>query len=727
MTHVPTPPGLLRTLDAQGICTLTLDQNGRNTHVIDDAFIAELAAHLDWLTAPEAAGVRGVLLRSAKTNFLVGADLFALQKLCASAPTLPADALVARLATLTHQLRRLETCGKPVACAIEGPALGGGLELALACHWRVASDHAAVQLGLPEVQVGLLPGGGGTQRLPRLVGIAAALPLLLEGRTLKAAEAFERGVVDELAPHGKAQAQARAWLLSGKASAVARWDAKSYKFPGACGAMDPRAVQTFVGAVAMTRAKTSGNYPAPQAILSAVFEGSVVALDAALAIETRHFARLFQEGTAARMIRTLFINKGRADRLVRRPAGQPPTALRSIGILGAGMMGAGIAYVAAQAGLGVVLIDRDEAAAAKGKDHARSLLGKAQARGRMGEDEAAEVLARIHSTAQYTLLADVQLVIEAVFEDRAVKAEVTRRAEAAMPADAIFASNTSTLPITGLAEASARPTQFIGIHFFSPVDKMPLVEVIRGRQTSDRALAVALDFVKALKKTPIVVNDARGFFTTRFVSTYILEGQALLLEGVPPALIDNAGRLAGMPVGPLALADEVALDLSYKIRQQWKQDLGNAYLAHPGEAVNDVLVVGHGRHGRKNGKGFYDYPADGGKKTLWPGLAELFAPCTPLPALQSIQQRLLAVQALEAVRCLEQGVLTHADDGDVGAVFGLGFSPFTGGPLSMIEAIGPREFVARCQALAAVHGARFAPPALLLDMADRGVLAFERG
>jgi 3-hydroxyacyl-CoA dehydrogenase/enoyl-CoA hydratase/3-hydroxybutyryl-CoA epimerase len=719
-------PGLLRALDEQGICTLTLDQSGRSTHVIDDGFIAELAAHLDWLTTSEAAGVRGVLLCSVKANFLVGADLFALQDLCAQAPTLPADALVARLAVLSQLLRRLETCGKPVACAIEGAALGGGLELALACHWRVAADDSRVQVGLPEVQVGLLPGGGGTQRLPRLIGIAAALPLLLEGRTLTAAEALKRGVVDEVAPRGRAREQARAWLLSAQASAVARWDAKGYKFPGGGGAMDPRAVQTFVGAVAMTRARTAGNYPAPQAILSAVFEGSVVGLDAALAIETRHFAHLFREGTAARMIRTLFVNKGRADKLVRRPAGVAPSTLNCIGILGAGMMGAAIAYVAARAGMRVVLIDRDEAAAARGKRYAQGLLDKAQASGRLQAKEAAEVLARIHSTAQYAPLADVQLVVEAVFEDREVKAEVTRLAEAAMPADAIFASNTSTLPISGLAEASMRPAQFIGIHFFSPVDKMKLVEIIRGRQTGERALAVALDLVKALKKTPIVVNDARGFFTTRFVSTYILEGQALLLEGVPPALIDNAGRLAGMPMGPLALADEVALDLSYRIRQQWKKDLGSAYVAHPGEAVNDALVVGHARLGRKNGKGFYDYPQDGGRKSLWPGLTQLFPPQAPWPEPQDIKRRLLAVQALEAVRCLEQGVLTHADDGDLGAVLGLGFAPFTGGPLSMIETIGPREFVARCQRLAAAHGARFDPPALLQRMAEQGVKVFER-
>ncbi len=718
--------GIHRAVDEQGICTLTLNQPDRSTNVIDQGFISELSLTLDWLQSLDQGAVCGVLLRSGKPTFMVGADLFALQGLFAQAPTMEPAALCQFLAALSRQLRRLETCGKPVACAIEGTALGGGLELALACHWRVMADGDAVQVGLPEVQVGLLPGGGGTQRLTRLIGIKDALPLLLEGRSLKPAEALKRGVVDEVAAPQQVVAQARAWLLSERASAVARWDVKGFKFPGGAGAMDPRSVQIFIGATAMVQSRTFGNFPAPKSILSAVFEGSIVNFDRALEIETRHFAHLFQDGTAARMIRSLFINKGQADKLVRRPADIANTKFTRIGVLGAGMMGSAIAYVAAQAGIEVVLIDRDEEAAAKGKAYAQTIVTKAQARGKMSAHDANALLDRIVTTCRYEPLFDVQLVIEAVFEDRAVKADVTRKAEAMMAADAIYASNTSTLPISGLAQGSTRPEQFVGLHFFSPVDKMPLVEVIRGEKTGNRALAVALDLVRALKKTPLVVADARGFYTTRFVSTYILEGQAMLLEGIPAALIDNAGRMAGMPVGPLALADEVGLDLSFKIRAQWAKDLGNAYIHHPGERANDTMVLTEKRFGRKNGKGFYDYPSDGGHKQLWSGLDKLFPLASDLPSVDIIKERLMAVQALEAVRCLEQGVLSHADDADLGAIFGLGFAPFTGGPLSMIETLGVESFVKRCQALASAHGPRYQPPGMLQRMAAQGQAGFDR-
>jgi 3-hydroxyacyl-CoA dehydrogenase/enoyl-CoA hydratase/3-hydroxybutyryl-CoA epimerase len=717
--------GLHRTLDEQGVCVLVIDQPGRSNNVIDDHFVEELARHIDWIA--QEATLRGVLLRSGKPTFMVGADLFALQGLCADAPSMPAAELLHLLGGLTRQLRRLETLGKPVACALEGTALGGGLEVALACHWRVVADDPRIQLGLPEVQVGLLPGGGGTQRLPRLIGVANALPLILEGRSLSPQDALKRGLVDEIAPGGEVVERARQWLLGEAATSVARWDAKGFKFPGGGGAMDPRAVQNFVGAAAMTRSKTHGNYPAAQAVLSSVFEGSVLAFDRALEVETRYFAHLFREGTAARMIRTLFVNKGAADKLVRRPQGIPKSELRRIGVIGAGMMGSGIAYAAAQAGLGVVLIDSTAEAATKGKAYAEGPVAKALARGKLSDAEATALLGRIHPTTDYAALGDVQLVIEAVFEDREVKAQVTRLAETAMPDHAVMASNTSTLPIGGLAEVSVRPDQFIGIHFFSPVEKMPLVEVIRSAQTSSGALAVALDFVKALKKTPIVVNDARGFYTTKVVSLYMLEGQAMLLEGIEPALIENAGRLAGMPVGPLALADEVALDLGCRIRRQWKKDLGEQYPHHPGEGAADLLVQGHGRFGRKNGKGFYDYP-QGGKKHLWSGLSELFPRSTQAqPDLEHLKQRLLYVQAIEAARCLESGILLHADDADIGAVFGFGFSPFTGGPLSLIEAVGPRRFVERCTALAATYGARFEPPAALQRMAEVGAGTFARG
>lgn len=721
-------PGIEREVDGLGVCTLTINQQDRSTNVIDDTFIAELSEHIDWLYGTSDEAVKGVLICSGKDNFMVGADLFALQSLLDSVERFTADELFRRLQQFSLVLRRLEKLSKPVVALIDGQALGGGFELALAAHHRILTDQSDSQVGLPEVQVGLLPGGGGTQRLTRRLGIANALPILLEGKSYRADEALRRRMVDAVVPRAEGVKRAKDWLLSSEAVCQAPWDQKGFKFPGGNGAMDPRAVQTFIGATAMTFAKTLGNYPAAQAILSVAYEGSVVSFDRALDIETMWFAKLFQEGTAKRMIRTLFINKGAADKLVRRPPAIALTRCRRLGVLGAGMMGAGIAYVAAQAGVAVTLLDRDLETAGRGKSFAATQLRKLVDRGRLGEAEANEIIERITPGTDYADLKDVDLVIEAVFEDREVKAEVTRRAHENIRADCVFASNTSTLPISGLASVSPTPDQFIGIHFFSPVEKMPLVEVIRGERTGERALAVALDFIRLLKKTPIVVNDGRGFFTTRFVSAYILEGQAMLLEGIPPALIEYAGRAAGMPVGPLALADEVALDLSWKIREQWKKDLGADYVSHPGEVVNDVLVVEHGRYGRKNGMGFYDYLPAGGEKVLWPELGRLFPSrqASLIPTAKELSQRLLLVQALEAVRCLESGVLQHPDDGDVGAVFGLGFAPFTGGPLSWIESIGFQEFMDWSDKAAKTHGDRYRAPVLLQSLVSSGAARFAR-
>ncbi len=534
-------------------------------------------------------------------------------------------------------------------------------------------------------------------------------------------QAKANGLIHEVVPASELLAAAKKWLTSPQAKAVQPWDEKSFKVPGGAGAMNPNAAQTFMAANAMTRDKTFGNYPAAQAILSAVYEGTQVPIDLGLKIEGKYFVSLIRGNVAPNMIRTLFVNKGKADKLARRPQGVPKAKFKKIGMLGAGMMGAAIAYVAASNGIEVVLIDRDPEFAERGKGYAQKLVEGAISKRRMSQVDGDALLNRIVPAVDFALLADVDYVIEAVFEDRVIKADVTKRAEAVIRPGVVFGSNTSTLPITGLAEASSRPDKFIGIHFFSPVEKMPLVEVIRGRRTSDEALAVTLDFVQAIKKTPIVVNDGRGFFTSRFCGCYIMEGEIMLTEGVPPALIENAGKLAGMPVGPLALADETAIDLGWKIHKAAEADLGDAYKPSPAVGVMETMYVKNGRAGRKNGKGFYDYP-EKGQKSLWRGLAGLYPPKPELdwPSLEELKKRLLYAQALDAVRCMEEGVLTAAEDGDVGGVFGLGFAPYTGGPLSLIDTAGVAKFVQECDVLAQKYGERFTPPKLLRDMAAKG-------
>lgn len=697
------------TTDADGIATLCWDMPGRSQNVLNEASCTALFGAIDRVLQDDA--VKGVLMTSAKPDFIAGGDLEWLLN------TGQAAVLLERVTALHRALRKLETCGKPVAVALAGSALGGGLEVALACHYRVAADHPKARFGLPEVTLGLLPGGGGTQRLPRLTGIQKALPLLLEGKRLKAADALKLGILDAVVAPGQEVAAARAWLLAQTGPVQQPWDVKGWKMPGGAVA-SPAVQQVLMAANAMTHARTWGNYPAPQAILSCLYEGVNVDIDTGLAVEARYFVQMVLSKEAKNMIRTLFFSMGEANKLASRPQGVPRRQYGKIGVLGAGMMGAGIAYVAAKAGMHVVLIDRDQAAADKGKGYSQQLVEKQAARGQATPDQAQALLQRIHATADYAQLANCGMVIEAVFEDRALKADVTRKAEAVLAADAIFASNTSTLPISGLAEASARPAQFIGLHFFSPVDRMPLVEVIIGSQTSRATLAQALDFVQALDMTPIVVNDARGFYTSRVFSTYVLEGLALLAEGVAPALIENAGLQAGMPVGPLALTDEVSSELIDRIDRQTRADLGGHYQPRPGHAVA-ARMVQLGRIGKKAGQGFYVYP-DGGAKHLWPGLAELYPRAAVQPDVAQLVERLITVQAVETVRCMEEGVLTSARDADVGAVLGWGFPPFRGGPLSEIDTAGAAAFVQSCERLAASHGPRFAAPALLKTMAASG-------
>ncbi|HEX8601930.1 MAG TPA: 3-hydroxyacyl-CoA dehydrogenase NAD-binding domain-containing protein [Pseudoduganella sp.] len=690
-------------IDADGVALISIDLPDRPVNVFTPALTADLAAAVERVIATP--GIKGAVLTSAKAGFIAGADLKNLVTAFDEGATLAQAA--GRFAAENALMRRMETGGKPFAAAINGLALGGGLELALACHYRVLSDDPKASVGLPEVTVGLLPAGGGTQRLPRLIGIEKALPLLTQGTSLAPAAALKLGVVDALAPAAGVVAAARAWVLA-HPQAQQPWDVKGFRTPGGAGCMAPFAVKSFQYGTTLARRGGFGNQPAALAILSAVFEGTQLPIDKALAVEAKYFARLFTSPVARNLIRTMFLNKGAADKLARRPEGIAKTRVAKLGVLGAGMMGAGIAFTAASAGIDVVLLDASQEGADKGKAYSSAVLEKDIARGRATREKADAVLARIHPTTAYADLAGCELVVEAVFENRAVKAEVTAQAEEFLAPSAVFASNTSTLMITGLAEKSRRPANFIGMHFFSPVERMPLVEIIRGARTSQETLARALDLCGQLRKTPIVVNDGPSFFTTRVYCTYVDEGMQMLADGVEPALIENAARMAGMPVGPLAVVDETTTDLRWKVIQQAEADgLGERYTRPPGHAVCKAMVE-QGRGGRRFGGGFYDYPA-GARKQLWQGLRQAFPPGAEQPEAEALKRRFLAIQALEAARCLEEGVLTHAEDGDLGSVLGVGYPAWTGGALSYIDTVGIGAFVAECERLAQAHGPRYQP------------------
>lgn len=701
-------------VDSDGIALLTIDVAERSMNVLTPELQADLSESIDKISSDDA--IKGAVITSAKSSFVAGADLMSMVNAYEDGRSAAEKYEYAR--GFQQVLRRLETCGKPVAAAINGTALGGGLEICLACHYRVAADVPKSVLGLPEVQVGLLPGGGGTQRLPRLIGQQAALQLMTQGTHLKPKAALEQGIVHDVVALDDLVPAAKRWVLE-KGDPVQPWDKKGFKVPGGAGLMHPGSIQTLMVGSALIAKETNHNYPAPIAIMSCVYEGTVLPIDAGLDIESKYFVTLLMDPVSRNMTRTLFINKGAADKLVRRPEGIDKTKVTKLGMLGAGMMGAGIAYVSAYAGMKVVLLDRDRDAAEKGKDYSRALLQKRIDRGKMAPEKAQEILERIVTTDDYAELEGCELVIEAVFEDKGIKADVTAKTEAVIPEDAIFASNTSTLPITGLAEASQRPEQFIGIHFFSPVDKMPLVEVILGEKTGDRATAVALDYIQQIRKTPIVVNDSRGFYTSRVFGTYTNEGMTMLSEGISPALIENVAKQAGMAVGPLAVMDEVTLELGYHVGKATAAALGDDYKPTTGSPVIERFVEELDRRGKRFGKGFYDYP-ENGKKHLWPGLAEVYPLADPQPSPDEVRKRLLYVQALDTVRCLDEGVLTHPADGDIGSILGWGFPPYTGGTLSLIETVGLQTFVDECDRMAAAYGERFAVPDSLREQAKAG-------
>jgi 3-hydroxyacyl-CoA dehydrogenase/enoyl-CoA hydratase/3-hydroxybutyryl-CoA epimerase len=709
-------------VDEAGIALITFDVPGRSMNTLTGDVVRELGEIATRLSTD--ADIKGAVFTSGKTSgFCAGADLGELGggSLGGNAGGEAAlRALFDACFTLNKTFRAIETCGKPVVAALNGLALGGGLEIALACHYRVVADDAKIKLGLPEAKVGLLPGAGGTQRLPRLIGAMKALPLLLEGKTLSPKDALAQGIIHEVLPADQLVAAAKTWITT-KRDAVAPWDKKDFKIPGG-GPYTPATAQVFIMGNAMLRKQSFGNYPAQINIMKCVYEGLQVPIDAALRIESRYFAKTASTPQARGMIRTLFLAMDQLGKGASRPAGFEKSVAKKVAVLGAGMMGAGIAYVQATAGIETVLIDTTQEGADRGKEYSKKLCEKAIKRGRMTQEKADALLALIHPTTDYDAIAGSDMVIEAVFEDRALKADVTQRAEAQLGENAVFGSNTSTLPITGLAEVSVRPDKFIGIHFFSPVDRMGLVEIIVGAKTSQETIAKAIDYVLKIKKTPIVVNDSRGFYTSRCFGTFVQEGLEMLVEGIAPAIIDNVGRATGMPRGPLEMNDDVALDLSYKVREQARKDLGDAYQAGPVDALIKKMVTELGRLGRKNGKGFYDYAADGTKK-LWPGLADLApvkqADATPA-LIEELRTRLLYRQAVEAARCMAENVVTNAREADVGAILGWGFAPWTGGPISLIEGVGLPKFVETCDELARAHGARFAPPAWLRERAAKG-------
>jgi len=718
-------------IDGDGVALVTWNSPGRTMNVIDAAVIAELSALVEKFAADGA--VKGVVITSGKDTFCAGADLTMLETLSRTFAELVAtqgeEAANARVFDESRKTsllyRRIETCGKPWVAAINGTALGGGFELTLACHHRIAADNGRTRLGLPEVKVGLFPGAGGTQRISRMLPPSDALQFLLKGDQLQLNRAKAMKLVDAVVPAADLIKAAKDWVKTGP-SAKAPWDNDGFKLPG--GPVYSKAgMMVFPPANAIYRRETYDNYPAARAILQVVYEGLQLPIDQALRVESRWFAHILRSPQAAAMIRSLFVSMQELNKGARRPANIPVKPIKQIGVLGAGFMGASIAYVSALAGIEVVLIDKDPESAEKGKAHSQKLITDQVNRGRATTADRDAVLARIKPSADFVALKDCDLIIEAVFEDRKVKEEVISRVQNVIGDQTIFGSNTSTLPITSLATAFKDRARFIGIHFFSPVERMMLVEIIMGKETGPAALATALDYVRAIRKTPIVVNDSRGFYTSRVVGTYIREGHLMLTEGVPAAMIENVGRMAGMPVGPLSLNDEVAVDLAWKILKATETDLGVKAIDMRQKKLLEEMVEKRGRYGRKNGKGFYDYPQNGPKR-LWPGLADLQPKKLDPDTIDvpTLERRLLAIQALESARCIEEKVVTDVREADVGSILGFGFAPFTGGTISYIDGMGAKAFVDLCNGFAKDYGDRFKPCKLLVDMAKTGETFYGR-
>jgi 3-hydroxyacyl-CoA dehydrogenase/enoyl-CoA hydratase/3-hydroxybutyryl-CoA epimerase len=678
-------------------------------NVLNDVSIPEFEQNVDKALADES--LKGIIITSDKNEFIAGADVKMILKNADKDPKeihkLSMD--LNRLAT------RLERCGKPVVAAINGTALGGGYEICLGCHHRVALNNPRAVIGLPEVSLGLLPGGGGTQRLPRIIGMEAALQLMTQGKRVSPTEALALGMVDEIAETKEEMMQKAMDWITANPAAMQPWDEvnrktgqiqakNNYKVPGG-NVQSPKGIQVFNGGTAMLMDKTKGNYPAPIAIMSCVYEGLQVNIDKGLEIEANYFVKMATSKEAKNLISVMFLGKGKVDKLATRPKEVEKTDVKKLGILGAGFMGAGIAYVSALAGIEVVLKDVSAEAAEKGKSYSKMLIEKGISRGKTTAEKGEKLLSNIHATGDAKDLQGCDLIIEAVYESRELKATVTQEAEPFLNETGVFASNTSTIPITGLAKNAKNGKDFIGIHFFSPVDKMQLVEIIKGDETSDYAVAVAMDYVKKIRKTPVVVNDSPGFYTSRVFSTFTNEGMELLKDGVNPVLIENAAKNAGMPVGPLAVTDEVAIDLAVKIAEQGIKD-GVYKATDTSYVVGSLMSTELGRHGKKNKKGFYDYPENEPKK-LWDGLAEHFPVSETQPTEEEIQKRILYRQSIETIRCLDEGVLNNKLDGNIGSILGWGFPPYLGGTLNFPEFIGAETFLSEADRLTETYGERF--------------------
>ena len=702
-----------------GIVELILDQPGKSVNVMGEEYDAAMRQAVDDIAGMKEE-LRGVYVRSGKPgHFMAGGDVKAMLDMPLDPSPQERQQMFEGMMRSKGVLRRLETLGLPVAAGISGSALGGGYELCLACHHRVAVDEPSIRVGLPESNLGLLPGAGGIVRLTRLLGMQDALALISQGRQLSPRRALEKGLVHELAAdeeemHGKAIA----WLLANP-DAQQPWDKKDYVLPG--GAPGEPSVQGFLFLGPMNvMNRTGGNMPAQRAIFAAVYETAKVDFDTAQKIEARYFLHLLLSPVARNMMTAFFVHMSEVNKGASRPQGVPRRKVARLGILGAGQMGSGIALVAARSGIDTVLKDVDREQAESAREYSRTVCAKDR---RIDAQQAAEILERIHAAEDMQALAGCDAVIEAVFEERELKAQLTREAEAVLGEDALFASNTSGLPISELAAAAARPGNFVGMHFFSPAEKMPLVELVRGSKTSDETLARAFDLARQLGKTPIVVNDAPGFFTTRVIGQLVSQGLCMVTEGVHPAVVENGARLAGCPVGPLALVDEIGLDTSYRVAQQASQDAAARGPAAPDSAPGQLMarmVQEFDRRGKAHGAGFYGYPEDG-KKHIWPELCALYADGAGrgMPLAQ-VQDRLLFAEALEAVRAMEEGVIESVADGNIGSIMGIGFPAHTGGVFQFINSWGLDSFIGRCKELASKYGKNFEPPALLLDKAARG-------
>ncbi|WP_141731562.1 3-hydroxyacyl-CoA dehydrogenase NAD-binding domain-containing protein [Oligoflexus tunisiensis] len=699
--------------DSNQIVTLTFDAQGQSANTMNTAFRDSLRAVTQKIVADKAQ-IKGILLTSAKSTFFAGGDLNELVQV----GTEDADKIFAMVEGIKADLRTLESLGLPIVAAINGTALGGGWEIALACHHRLLLNDPKVRVGLPEVTLGLLPGGGGVVRTIRLLGLEKGMPLLMEGKQLTPEAALKMGLVHGLASStDELNAKARQWIFENPSSKQI-FDQEGYKVPGG-NAKTPKLAEMLPIVPAMLLDKTKGCYPAPEAILEAAVESLHVDIDTALRIESRYFARLATGQVAKNMIGSFWFQLNAIKAGESRPRDFPRQKFQKIGVLGAGMMGAGIAYAAAKAGIDVYLKDVSIEAAEKGKQYSAKLLDGRLQKGQITEADKHAFLEHIIPIDSYEALANCELVIEAVFEDRQVKKDVTEKTVAVLPRHAIMASNTSTLPITSLAKASPYQNQFIGLHFFSPVDKMQLVEIILGAETSRETLARAFDFVRQIDKVPIVVNDSRGFYTSRVFGLYTQEGIAMLAEGQAPMAIERAALQAGMPVGPLAVSDEVSLSLFDLVRKATEADLvkqGKPAPQHPSFAVVDRMLHEFKRKGKAAGAGFYEYPKDG-KKYIWPQLSSLYQG-SPLP-FQDLKDRLLFIQALETVRIYEEKVLMSVADANIGSIFGFGFAPWSGGTLQFINSYGVRAFTMRAHELAQRYGERFTPPRLLIEKSER--------